>query len=134
MVALIERAMDDFVDVTTPGRYLVDAMPFCERLYLCDQIVVLNLSSLVSHLPAWLPGMGFKATAAEMQQRLLAAVEVPVAYVREQMVTSLNAIIYFFYAIDSTSWQDCRESSPIVYIEISRTGGGGWCILHRGTS
>jgi hypothetical protein len=78
--------------------------------------------------------MGFKKTAAEMQQRLLAAVDIPIAYVKEQMVFRLAYNRIHFHAIDLTSRQDCRKSAPIVYIEISRKGQGGRCTLYRGAS
>ncbi|EIN09519.1 cytochrome P450 [Punctularia strigosozonata HHB-11173 SS5] len=67
MISRIERVMDEFGEVTTPGRYLVDAIPF------------------LAHLPGWLPGMGFKKSAREMRRRLLESVNAPLAFVRGQM-------------------------------------------------
>ncbi|EIN06103.1 cytochrome P450 [Punctularia strigosozonata HHB-11173 SS5] len=67
MVDLVERVMIEFGDVTTPGHYVVDIIPW------------------LAYLPGWLPGMGFKRAAVEMRKVLYDGKDMPIAFVKEQM-------------------------------------------------
>jgi hypothetical protein len=87
MIDLVERVMIEFTDVTAPGHYLVDVMPWCELTSFFGVYHSLTATGgAVTYLPAWLPGMGFKKTARAMRKTLLDGKNVPVAYVKEQMV------------------------------------------------
>ncbi|EIN05973.1 cytochrome P450 [Punctularia strigosozonata HHB-11173 SS5] len=67
MIDLVERVMAEFGDVTTPGHYVVDIMPW------------------LAYLPGWLPGMGFKKVAVEMRKTLYDGKNMPVAFVKDRM-------------------------------------------------
>jgi hypothetical protein len=66
-VNLIEGANTNFNAATVPGAYLVDFFPS------------------LRHLPEWLPGMGFIATARKWAKDTAAMVEVPYAFTKKQM-------------------------------------------------
>jgi len=68
LVALIEKANDNFSAATTPGAFLVDFFP-----------------SLLK-LPEWLPGAGFKKTARLWKKETVAMTEVPYEFTLKQMV------------------------------------------------
>ena len=89
MVSLIEKVMDEFAQVTAPGAYLVDFMPFCKARIILRVPRLIQLAP-VQYLPDWLPGMGFKKAAVQMRGRLQDAMDVPHAYVKDQMVTPLK--------------------------------------------
>ena len=46
-ISLAETATQVFNEITVPGRFVVELLPF------------------IRHLPSWFPGMGFKRAAAE---------------------------------------------------------------------
>ncbi|KAL0949180.1 hypothetical protein HGRIS_009258 [Hohenbuehelia grisea] len=71
IVELVDRATDQFSLATAPGGFLVDLFPF------------------LSHLPGWLPGMGFKRTAREWSATLTDMVDVPFEYVKRQMAAGI---------------------------------------------
>ncbi|KAI0739060.1 cytochrome P450 [Daedaleopsis nitida] len=66
-IALVERGVDIFVKVMSPGRYLVDSIP------------------ALRHVPAWLPGAHFKRLAAEWKRQADAVRDEPFHAAVEQM-------------------------------------------------
>lgn len=67
LVALVDTAMAQFSAAIVPGRWLVDVFPFLQ------------------HVPAWVPGAGFKDTARLWRSTLMDVVDIPYAFVKEQM-------------------------------------------------
>ncbi|KAJ7479162.1 cytochrome P450 [Mycena latifolia] len=66
-VALAHEAMRTLSDAGVPGKYLVDSLPF------------------LKHVPAWLPGTGFKRNAREWAKLARAIADVPLAETKRQM-------------------------------------------------
>ncbi|KAF8902856.1 cytochrome P450 [Mucidula mucida] len=58
-LALAEEAMRQIIETSTPGKYLVELMPF------------------LKHLPDWVPGTGFKRQAALYRKTAEALIETP---------------------------------------------------------
>ncbi|PLN82775.1 cytochrome P450 [Aspergillus taichungensis] len=67
LVMLVNDAMEDFSLAAAPGKWIVDTVPF------------------LKHLPAWLPGMGFKKIASAWRKTLIETIEKPYIFVRQQM-------------------------------------------------
>jgi hypothetical protein len=67
LVKLVDRAILQFSLATTPGAWLVDVLPF------------------LKHIPAWVPGAGFKRTAKEWNDALDDMVETPYNLTKRQM-------------------------------------------------
>ena len=65
--------MAQFTEATTPGAFLVDVFP------------------LLRHMPAWFPGASFKKTAREWSDTLNNMADVPHAFVKEQMVSTIRS-------------------------------------------
>ncbi|EIN08237.1 cytochrome P450 [Punctularia strigosozonata HHB-11173 SS5] len=76
VVSLIERTMDEFAQISTPGAYLVDVLP------------------ALKYLPEWFPGAGFKKDAKEMKSRLHAAIDAPHQFVKDQMAAGTELPSY----------------------------------------
>ena len=70
-VNLIEKANENFNASTVPGAFLVDFFPALRRL------------------PEWLPGMGFMRTARKWVKDTWAMTDVPYAFTKQQMVSTL---------------------------------------------
>ena len=66
-VDLASKTMAQFAEATVPGKWVVDVLPF------------------LRHLPDWVPGTGFKATARRMALQLKQCVDQPYAFVKHQM-------------------------------------------------
>jgi cytochrome P450 len=58
--------MDQFSAATVPGKWTVDVLPFLE------------------HLPAWLPGTGFKQTAQHWKQTMCEVGEIPYQFAKKR--------------------------------------------------
>lgn len=68
MLTVLSRAMAQFSEVTAPGRWLVDSLPF------------------LRHLPSFVPGTGFKKIAAEYFDVTEELADTPLAFCQEQIV------------------------------------------------
>ncbi|KAL4936814.1 hypothetical protein BDV06DRAFT_233009 [Aspergillus oleicola] len=66
-VSLANEALENFSIAGTPGAWIVDAVP------------------ILQYLPSWLPGAGFKRTAAAWRDNLLTTIEKPYRLVLKQM-------------------------------------------------
>jgi hypothetical protein len=66
-VDLVDRAVLTFSLSATPGAWLVDLLPF------------------LKHLPAWMPGAGFRRTAKEWNDILREMVDMPYNFTKQQM-------------------------------------------------
>ncbi|PBK62165.1 cytochrome P450 [Armillaria solidipes] len=72
LVELVDRAMASFSEVTVPGAFLVDQMPF------------------LRFLPEWIPGMAFKSKARQWAKDLDDMVNVPYKFTERQMATGVE--------------------------------------------
>ncbi|KAF9738883.1 hypothetical protein PMIN02_001195 [Paraphaeosphaeria minitans] len=66
-VDLATKTMVQFADATTPGRWMVDVLPF------------------LRYLPEWVPGTGFKGVARRMAVQLAQCTNQPYQFVKQQM-------------------------------------------------
>ncbi|KER00066.1 hypothetical protein AUEXF2481DRAFT_31 [Aureobasidium subglaciale EXF-2481] len=66
LVDLVDEAMEQFSEATIPGRWMVDIFPFLE------------------HVPSWMPGAGFRKTAAAWNKTLRNVADLPYAYAKQQ--------------------------------------------------
>ncbi|KAL4789294.1 cytochrome P450 [Aspergillus venezuelensis] len=67
LVSLANEALENFSVAGTPGVWIVDAVP------------------ILKYLPSWLPGAGFKRTAAKWRNNLITTIEKPYLLVQRQM-------------------------------------------------
>lgn len=67
-ISLAENATKVFTEITVPGRFIVELLPF------------------IRHLPSWLPGMGFKRVAANWCEDVRALRNVPFEAAIKEMV------------------------------------------------
>ncbi|KAF7332878.1 Cytochrome P450 [Mycena venus] len=68
LVDLADKALAEFSEITRPGAFLVDVMP------------------ILKYVPSWFPGAGFERLAKMYAKSCDDLADVPLAYVREQMV------------------------------------------------
>ena len=64
LVEVVDEALTQFSAAVVPGRWAVDMIPF------------------LNHLPEWLPGSGYKATARQWKQTLMEVVNVPYTFAK----------------------------------------------------
>jgi hypothetical protein len=86
-VALPEQVNADFSEVAIPGRFLVDVLPI--RMFFLYRSNHRLTRCLVRHLPAWLPGAGFKKMALRNHVTQRAALDNPIELVKSQLVRPL---------------------------------------------
>ncbi|KDQ62055.1 hypothetical protein JAAARDRAFT_203276 [Jaapia argillacea MUCL 33604] len=67
MVALVDKAMQQFSIITRPNAFLVDAFP------------------MLRHVPSWFPGANFKRLATEYKKTLTDMVTLPFVYTKRQV-------------------------------------------------
>ncbi|KAL4959505.1 cytochrome P450 [Aspergillus stella-maris] len=67
LVSLANEALENFSVAGTPGAWIVDAVP------------------ILKYIPSWLPGAGFKRTAAKWRDNLITTIEKPYRLVQKQM-------------------------------------------------
>ncbi|KAF2032730.1 cytochrome P450 [Setomelanomma holmii] len=82
LVDLAGKAMKEFDEASVPGKYLVDSVPF------------------LRFLPDWCPGTEFKDTARSMARQLTRTIEVPYAFVKQQMREERHKSSYLSQAIE----------------------------------
>ncbi|KAK7695653.1 hypothetical protein QCA50_000289 [Cerrena zonata] len=66
-VSIADKVLDEFAQATTPGAFLVDALP------------------ILRYIPSWFPGARFQRLAAEWRKNLTYMVETPFELVRKQV-------------------------------------------------
>ena len=66
-INIADKVLDEFVQATTPGAFLVDALP------------------ILRYVPSWVPGAHFKTLAAEWREHMLQMVEAPLEIVKGQL-------------------------------------------------
>ena len=71
LIASFGEALET-LNALTPGAWLVDALPF------------------LRHLPSWVPGTGFKKTAAEMRKSLHDMADMPYNFTKQEMVHNFS--------------------------------------------
>jgi cytochrome P450 len=69
LVGVVKEALEQFSAAAIPGKWAVDAIPMLE------------------HLPEWLPGSSFKATARLWRQTLMDVVDVPYKFVQDRIAS-----------------------------------------------
>ncbi|PKY03509.1 cytochrome P450 [Aspergillus campestris IBT 28561] len=95
LVDMANDAMEEFSMAATPGVWLVDTIPW------------------LKHLPGWLPGTGFKKTAAAWRKTLLNTIERPYRFVEEQMSRGTYAPSYVASLLEEDSGQWTAEDERV---------------------
>ncbi|KAH8684944.1 putative cytochrome P450 oxidoreductase OrdA-like protein [Ilyonectria robusta] len=67
LIDMVGNVMEQFAVAAAPGTWLVDIFPF------------------LRHLPRWLPGTSFKRTAETMRSDLQNVIDIPYAFVKDQL-------------------------------------------------
>ncbi|KAH6995360.1 cytochrome P450 [Ilyonectria destructans] len=67
LIDMVGNVMEQFAVAAAPGTWLVDIFPF------------------LRHLPGWLPGTSFKKTAKSMRSDLQNVIDIPYAFVKDQL-------------------------------------------------
>ncbi|OCB90783.1 cytochrome P450 [Sanghuangporus baumii] len=76
LVDLAEELLDIFTRTAESGAWIVDMLPF------------------LRHIPAWVPGMTFKRTAARWRKTVTEFTEVPYAFVKRQLALGIHTPSY----------------------------------------
>ncbi|TQV91100.1 cytochrome p450 oxidoreductase [Cordyceps javanica] len=103
LVHLIEEMMNNFSKAQKPGYWMVDLMPALESL------------------PAWLPGMGFKATAAAWRKTNTRVEDVPFSFVQGQMAKGVHRPSYVSKQIERNLQNGEATMDPEMENTIKRT-------------
>jgi cytochrome P450 len=91
LVDMAERSMRDFGNAGTPGKYVVDLLPF------------------LRYLPDWCPGTGFKTMARDMRTNFIRSAEQPYSWVKEQMRNKKAKTSFLSQAIESLGTETSME-------------------------
>lgn len=70
-VLKMAETMENLSEVTAPGAYLVDSLPFCERSHVPQGPLIQKLTitwPTVKHVPEWFPGAAFKIKGREVRE------------------------------------------------------------------
>ena len=88
LVQLIGIAAKDFYEATKPGKWFVDIFPFreCLSFFFLDYSLICSL--LVKYIPSWVPGAGFKKTAAQYRKINMEQTDLPFQFVIKGIVSS----------------------------------------------
>jgi len=85
-VDLADTAVDQFSRSTATGAFMVDIIPACKLRVDDRRRSAIDISCLVSYVPEWFPGAGFKRKAREWNATLQEMVNQPYKFVKDQMV------------------------------------------------
>ena len=85
LVEMAQMAMDNLSETTTPGRFLVDLLPFCKFSVSLRFIVVTRPVLLVRRFPEWFPRCGFLRDARRWRRMLCEAADKPHMFVLEHL-------------------------------------------------
>ncbi|KAG6915061.1 hypothetical protein DXG01_013668 [Tephrocybe rancida] len=105
LVKIADTASDQFSLSTIPGKYLVDTLPS------------------LRHVPAWLPGAGFKRMAKEWSATLHELVDRPHNFVKQQMQAGTAPVSFTSSLMDGES-VDAEEEFAIKWSAASLYAGG----------
>jgi hypothetical protein len=83
-ISLPERVLEILSEVTTPGRFFVDFLPF--REWESHMTKPVSDLPIVRYIPSWFPGAGFQRLALESQETHRRALDNPINAVQSQMV------------------------------------------------
>ncbi|EJC98991.1 cytochrome P450 [Fomitiporia mediterranea MF3/22] len=92
LVDIADETMMQFSLATVPGVWLVDVLPLLKRV------------------PEWMPGMGFKRTAARWKKTLTGFTEIPYAFVKQQMAAGVAAPSYISVSLEKGNRSPDEES------------------------
>ncbi|KAF7334628.1 Cytochrome P450 [Mycena venus] len=88
LLEMYETAGQNFSQLTAPGAFLVDIMPF------------------LRYWPEWLPGGGFKATARKWSKQLHGTVDAGLEYVKNQMAGGAAETSFMSTLLEEKSHED----------------------------
>ena len=89
LLTVIDTAANEFYIATSPGSWLVDTFPICTSfLPLLRDNYIQTAFSQVRHVPAWMPGAGFKKVAEDYLRTNLDQTYRPLEFVKRRLVSS----------------------------------------------
>ncbi|KAK0185483.1 cytochrome P450 [Armillaria mellea] len=99
LVAVVDRAMAEFSEVTVPGAFLVDQMPF------------------LRFLPGWIPGMAFKSKARQWAKDLDDMVNLPYEFTERQKATGVEKTSFVSALLQdkSVTEHDLKWTASAIY-------------------
>ncbi|KAJ7190886.1 cytochrome P450 oxidoreductase [Mycena pura] len=104
MVNLVVNAAQDFYQATKPGAWLVDIIPW------------------LKHIPAWVPGAGFKKTGAKFRKTNVDQTDIPYNFVLKEL--SNNTALPSFTSNALRSELTAEEKYALKFIAAALYGGG----------
>lgn len=86
----------------------------------------------MKHVPAWLPGAGFKRTAAAWRDTLTATINKPYHFVRRQMKNDKYPQSYLSNLMEGSQGEtpDAEEEQMLKYTAASLYTGGADTVCH----
>ncbi|XHF99537.1 hypothetical protein AWENTII_003037 [Aspergillus wentii] len=107
LVDLVNQSMDEFSFAATPGKWLVDFMP------------------ILKYVPSWFPGAEFKRKAKAWNKNVQGTIDVPYAFVQEQMKKGKYEPSYLSSLLeDGLPAKDSEEEIVIKNSAMSLYAGG----------
>jgi len=109
LVQEVDKLMEQFTEAIVPGKWLVDLIPALE------------------HLPDWMPGAGFKATARLWNHTLLNVVNVPYGFAKKQVSSSKAGLSFVSKSIEQQKSEkefDAQAEHAIKWTAASLYTGG----------
>jgi len=105
LIKLAEEAVDTFSRATLPAAFLVDTFP------------------ILRHLPAWLPGAGFKKTAARWRATTMELLNAPYKMVKSDMATGNGQHSFLSTALEEAHG-DAEKEEVATWAAASMYSGG----------
>ncbi|KAL3477054.1 cytochrome P450 [Aspergillus californicus] len=107
LLEFIEKALESTLAALVPGTWLVDAVP------------------ILRHVPAWLPGAGFRRTAQFLWQDLQSMADVPFKFVQQRMyVRSVEGSYVANLLKDNDIHFGSKEEADVKWTAVSLYFGG----------
>ncbi|KAK7695652.1 hypothetical protein QCA50_000288 [Cerrena zonata] len=104
-VDIADKTVDEFGQATTPGAFLVDALP------------------ILRYIPSWFPGAHFQKLAAQWRRNVVQMVETPFEFVKEQL-TDGTAIPSFVSRLLEDRNLTPEKEHRVKWTAVTMYGGG----------
>jgi hypothetical protein len=130
LVKLIEEGIMQVVLAAVPGAWLVDVIPAC-TFWLKSTPYGLLIATPVKYLPDWMPGAGFKRTAATWRKTAIEVADKPFGFVKQQMAQRTNKPSYVSKLLAQNDGNLSAEEEHMLKWSAASLYGGGADTVRR---
>ncbi len=92
-ITVAEKALDGMAKAAHPGAFLVDIFPIRTFLHHIPRVHCLIPTSIVKHVPEFMPFAGFKRKAREWRKAVLEMRDAPYEAVKNALVRLVTIVL-----------------------------------------